>query len=88
MQTRREFFATIPAAIGAANALAQSAADHNLVLWYKQPAEIWTDALPVGNGRLGAMVFGGHAFRRLAARRCRWRNIAHGRQQSSRGRCK
>ena len=27
-------------------------------LWYKQPATEWTDALPVGNGRLGAMVFG------------------------------
>ncbi|MEN8122879.1 MAG: glycoside hydrolase family 95 protein, partial [Bacteroidota bacterium] len=28
-------------------------------LWYKQPAKIWDEALPVGNGRLGAMVFGG-----------------------------
>ena len=28
-------------------------------LWYKQPATVWTEALPVGNGRLGAMVFGG-----------------------------
>ena len=27
-------------------------------LWYKQPAAKWTEALPVGNGRLGAMVFG------------------------------
>ncbi|MCE1197628.1 MAG: glycoside hydrolase family 95 protein, partial [Marinilabiliales bacterium] len=27
-------------------------------LWYKQPARNWTEALPVGNGRLGAMVFG------------------------------
>ncbi|HUA60423.1 MAG TPA: glycoside hydrolase family 95 protein, partial [Verrucomicrobiae bacterium] len=27
--------------------------------WYKQAAEQWTDALPIGNGRLGAMVFGG-----------------------------
>ncbi|MBN1481173.1 glycoside hydrolase family 95 protein [candidate division KSB1 bacterium] len=27
-------------------------------LWYKQPATEWTEALPVGNGRLGAMVFG------------------------------
>ena len=31
----------------------------NLKLWYKQPAATWTEALPVGNGRLGAMVFGG-----------------------------
>lgn len=30
-----------------------------LKLWYKQPAAEWTEALPVGNGRLGAMVFGG-----------------------------
>jgi alpha-L-fucosidase 2 len=31
---------------------------HSLKLWYKQPAAEWTEALPVGNGRLGAMVFG------------------------------
>ena len=30
-----------------------------MVLWYGQPAKQWTDALPVGNGRLGAMVYGG-----------------------------
>ena len=30
-----------------------------LSLWYKQPAKQWTEALPVGNGRLGAMLFGG-----------------------------
>jgi len=30
-----------------------------LKLWYRQPAREWTEALPVGNGRLGAMVFGG-----------------------------
>ncbi|GGB17114.1 large protein [Puia dinghuensis] len=28
-------------------------------LWYRKPAAVWTEALPVGNGRLGAMVFGG-----------------------------
>lgn len=28
-------------------------------LWYKQPAVKWTEALPIGNGRIGAMVFGG-----------------------------
>ncbi|MGI4735395.1 MAG: glycoside hydrolase family 95 protein [Janthinobacterium lividum] len=28
------------------------------VLWYKQPAKDWNEALPVGNGRLGAMLFG------------------------------
>ncbi len=30
-----------------------------LTLWYEQPAREWVEALPVGNGRLGAMVFGG-----------------------------
>ncbi|WP_167607962.1 glycosyl hydrolase family 95 catalytic domain-containing protein [Maribellus sediminis] len=29
-----------------------------LKLWYDKPAEKWVEALPVGNGRLGAMVFG------------------------------
>ncbi|MEO7966585.1 MAG: glycoside hydrolase family 95 protein, partial [Gemmatimonadaceae bacterium] len=28
-------------------------------LWYRQPAASWNEALPLGNGRLGAMVFGG-----------------------------
>jgi alpha-L-fucosidase 2 len=31
---------------------------NSLKLWYKQPAAVWEEALPVGNGRLGAMVFG------------------------------
>ena len=30
----------------------------DLKLWYHQPARNWNEALPVGNGRLGAMVFG------------------------------
>ena len=34
-------------------------AQHDNKLWYKKPAKVWTEALPVGNGRLGAMVFGG-----------------------------
>ncbi len=36
------------------------------ILWFDKPAEQWTDALPVGNGRLGAMVFGGITSERLA----------------------
>jgi alpha-L-fucosidase 2 len=35
-------------------------------LRYKKPARRWTEALPIGNGRLGAMVFGGVARERLA----------------------
>ncbi len=34
-------------------------------LWYDEPAKEWTEALPVGNGRLGAMVFGGTANERI-----------------------
>ena len=30
---------------------------NDLQLWYNNPAQNWTDALPVGNGRLGGMVF-------------------------------
>ena len=29
------------------------------LLWYRQPAAQWDHAMPIGNGRLGAMVFGG-----------------------------
>jgi len=36
-----------------------------LKLWYTRPADAWTEALPIGNGRLGAMVFGGVARERL-----------------------
>ena len=31
----------------------------SLVLWYNEPAEDWNEALPIGNGHVGAMVFGG-----------------------------
>ncbi len=36
-----------------------------LSLWYRQPASSWEEALPVGNGRLGAMIFGGVEQERL-----------------------
>ena len=35
------------------------ASDPSLALWYKQPAQKWVEALPIGNGRLGGMIFGG-----------------------------
>lgn len=38
--------------------LTNAHAQKDLKLWYNQPAVEWTEALPVGNGRLGAMVFG------------------------------
>ena len=45
-------FALISLASPAKNTL------HNNTLWYNQPAKVWEEALPVGNGRLGAMIFG------------------------------
>lgn len=35
------------------------------VLWYKRPAETWSEAMPLGNGRLGAMLFGNPAKERI-----------------------
>jgi alpha-L-fucosidase 2 len=42
----------------------QNPAD-NLKIWFTRPAETWDDALPVGNGKLGAMVFGNVENERL-----------------------
>src|SRR5215217_6056765 len=40
-------------------AFLQSSYSQELKLWYNKPAVKWTEALPIGNGRLGAMIFGG-----------------------------
>jgi alpha-L-fucosidase 2 len=48
-----------------ATAAEAGGADESLMLWYQQPAAQWVEALPVGNGRLGAMVFGGVEKERL-----------------------
>jgi len=37
----------------------------NTTLYYNKPAEPWTEALPIGNGRLGAMIYGGTAHEQL-----------------------
>jgi alpha-L-fucosidase 2 len=50
------------ALIGPPPALADDAVN---VLWYDKPASNWNEALPVGNGRLSAMVFGGATQERL-----------------------
>ncbi len=70
--TRRRFL-LIAFAVGATRSLARrlglprapenEASD--LKLWYTRPASLWVDALPIGNGRLGAMVFGGGATDRI-----------------------
>jgi len=41
------------------NTVIDSESAPNAILWYEQPAAQWLEALPIGNGRLGAMVHGG-----------------------------
>ncbi|HYK20173.1 MAG TPA: glycoside hydrolase family 95 protein, partial [Pyrinomonadaceae bacterium] len=69
--TRRRFLAdtaftiaSVPLASSLANAFTVSD-DEPLVLWYDKPASEWTEALPIGNGRLGAMIFGGSGSEQL-----------------------
>ena len=60
------FFALSIASLCSATKLtADSAAENHLVLWYNKPATKWVEALPIGNGRLGAMIFGGVNVERL-----------------------
>src|SRR5437660_4572277 len=49
----------------ATNSFAADISTQPLVLWYEKPAIQWTEALPIGNGRLGAMVFGGVTSERV-----------------------
>jgi alpha-L-fucosidase 2 len=53
----------VPAGPGARSQI--GAPDTPLALWYHQPAKEWVEALPIGNGRLAAMVFGGVDKERL-----------------------
>jgi alpha-L-fucosidase 2 len=66
--TRREAIQALGGVLAAASASAQQLSDATapLTLWYRQPATRWeSEALPIGNGNLGAMVFGGIARERL-----------------------
>lgn len=54
----------LAASLGSARAAATAKASP-LRLWYRQPAKEWVEALPVGSGKLGAMIFGGVAAERL-----------------------
>ena len=52
-------FAPWPVLAAQPTQAAQPAAASDLTLWYEKPATCWIEALPIGNGRMGAMVFGG-----------------------------
>jgi len=58
--TRREFIAS-----GLIAAASPPLPDPGLLLRYQEPAQDWNEALPIGNGRVGAMVFGGVPVERL-----------------------
>ena len=55
----------IPRALGLVLLAAAAAADEGLILRYDRPAAAWTEALPIGNGRMGGMVFGGATNERV-----------------------
>jgi alpha-L-fucosidase 2 len=66
--TRRKFLASTSLAAVSfpfLSRVSNAATDDDLVLWYDKPASEWTEALPIGNGRLGAMIFGGPASEQL-----------------------
>lgn len=50
---------TLASALALVSESAPGAPEGPPALWYRQPAEKWTEALPIGNGRMGAMIFGG-----------------------------
>jgi alpha-L-fucosidase 2 len=76
--SRRGFIRTLGALLGGLPILSKtrivsgasktngSTTARDLSLWYRQPADQWTEALPLGNGRLGAMVFGGIRSEQIA----------------------
>lgn len=61
-------FKTYLAAMALALSGCQSATDscETTELWYAQPAKVWMESLPIGNGRLGAMTYGGIEEEKLA----------------------
>ena len=61
-------FKTFLGAMALALSGCQSATDscETTELWYAQPAEVWMESLPIGNGRLGAMTYGGIEEEKLA----------------------
>lgn len=63
--TRRRILQGGAAALGLPLLPAMAQTGDPLTLWYAEEAKAWTEALPLGNGRLGAMVFGGVTEERL-----------------------
>ncbi|HUX45292.1 MAG TPA: glycoside hydrolase family 95 protein, partial [Terracidiphilus sp.] len=71
--SRRRFLVSAPSFAGALSLATRTGFSRtlpesdDLKLWYQQPASQWVDALPIGNGSFGAMVFGGGAVHPVPA---------------------
>lgn len=65
MISRRAFLQSTGAASLTTPLAAGGVRRQDLQLWYRQPAPDWNEALPIGSGRFGAMIFGGVAKERL-----------------------
>jgi alpha-L-fucosidase 2 len=66
--SRRRFLQMAPAAaaLTAMGRAADGGRDPSpTTIWYQQPASKWEEALAIGNGRMGAMIFGGIEKERL-----------------------
>ena len=54
----KKFYLTVSIVFLIISCSGQDEDDLCLKLWYDKPAETWNEALPIGNGRIGAMIFG------------------------------
>lgn len=70
--TRREFLKSAATVAALSGVSSEKAAPSKLIesksstlMWYREPAVHWMDALPIGNGSIGAMIFGGIESERL-----------------------
>ena len=64
--TRAQSHASTPASAVRAAAPVLAPPSRDMVLWYRQPGTNWLEGMPMGNGRMGAMVFGGVPQERIA----------------------
>lgn len=65
LSTVSVFYATTLLAAMTVRAAESERPSAKTLLWYRQPARAWEEALPVGNGRMGAMVFGAVSDERI-----------------------
>jgi alpha-L-fucosidase 2 len=65
MMTSKKYVVFVLLAVNSFAVAQTKKADKTLKLWYDRPAANWNEALPIGNGRLAAMVFGNPAKEQL-----------------------